>query len=45
MPPVHSVTSLPVISKCTPPGTVPSARWMAKNSCTSRSIASKGRVL
>ena len=30
MPPVHSVTSLPVISKCTPPGTVPSARWMAK---------------
>jgi hypothetical protein len=45
MPPVHSVTSLPVISKCTPPGTVPSARWMAKNSCTSRRIASKGRVL
>ena len=24
-PPMHSVTSLPVSSKCTPPGTVPSA--------------------
>ena len=44
-PPVHSVTSLPVISKCTPPGMVPSALWIAKNSRTSRSTRSNGRVL
>jgi hypothetical protein len=29
-PPVHSVTSWPVISKWTPPGWVPSARWTSK---------------
>lgn len=40
-----SVTSWPVISGCTPPGWVPSARCTAKNSFTSRRIASKGRVL
>ena len=44
-PPMHSVTSWPVISKCTPPGCVPSARCTAKKSFTSRRIASKWRVL
>ena len=44
-PPRHSVTSWPVISKCTPPGWVPSARCTSKNAFTSRRMWSKSRVL
>ena len=43
-PPVHSVTSWPVISTCTPPAQVPSAAWMSKKLRTSDRIESKLRV-
>ena len=35
-PPMHSVTSWPVISTCTPPAQVPSAAWTSKKPRTSR---------
>ena len=44
-PPMHSVTSCPVISRWTPPAWVPSAAWTAKNAFTSDRMRSNGRVL
>ena len=44
-PPRHSVTSSPVISRCTPPGHVPTSRWAAKKPSISRRMSSKRRVL
>lgn len=34
-PPMHSVTFWPVISRCTPPGWLPSWSWTSKNALTS----------
>lgn len=34
-PPMHSVTFCPVISRCTPPGWLPSCSWTSKNARTS----------
>mmetsp|Transcript_57502 Transcript_57502/g.113305 ORF Transcript_57502/g.113305 Transcript_57502/m.113305 type:complete len:212 (-) Transcript_57502:913-1548(-) len=45
VPPKHSVTDSPVISKCTPPACVPSARCTSKNPATSSRIADTALVL
>mmetsp|Transcript_8772 Transcript_8772/g.18202 ORF Transcript_8772/g.18202 Transcript_8772/m.18202 type:complete len:251 (-) Transcript_8772:671-1423(-) len=45
MPPTHSVTSSPVISKCTPPGWDPISSWTSKKARSSFRMASKSRVL
>src|SRR5208282_541217 len=41
---MHSVTSWPVISTCTPPAQVPSAAWTAKKPRTSDRMSSNRRV-
>ena len=42
---MHSVTSSPVSSKCTPPGTVPSTQLSSKKQRNSHRMFSKSRVL
>ena len=43
--PMHSVTSSPVSSKCTPPRRLPCSRWMRKAVSSSATMLSKRRVL